>query len=154
MSVEGMYQGCIMRNIRTKEGSFKVPFSSKTQTKGVTSAIIKKLMAHHRWACIDLNALYIDWLKWIDTYSKYLFLLAHFEIIDQRTSNSNDQPKAWMQASTSSSTVADCSDNMDSIVSFPFRLDSLVSLCLGWLACLALHTKQDEKRWSKAGKRE
>lgn len=30
MSVEGMYQGCIMRNIRTKETSFKVPFSSET----------------------------------------------------------------------------------------------------------------------------
>lgn len=31
MSVEGMYQGCIMRNMRTKETSFRVPFSSETR---------------------------------------------------------------------------------------------------------------------------
>lgn len=29
MSVDGMYQGCIMRNMRTKEASFKAPFSSR-----------------------------------------------------------------------------------------------------------------------------
>lgn len=28
ISEDGMYQGCIMRNMRTKEASFKVPFSS------------------------------------------------------------------------------------------------------------------------------
>lgn len=29
MSVDGMYQGCIMRNMRTWEASFNVPDSSK-----------------------------------------------------------------------------------------------------------------------------
>lgn len=62
--------------------------------------------------------------------------------------SSNDPPKAWMHASTSSSTVADCFDNMDSI--FPFLIKYPV-LCLAGLirSCHWIQKKIEGSKGSK-----
>lgn len=49
MSVDGMYQGCIIRNMRTKEVSFKAPFSSIRRKEKVTA-----------WRCHSTN---INWYQ-------------------------------------------------------------------------------------------
>lgn len=115
MFVDGMYQGCIMRNMRTWEASFNVPDSSKIKAQ--------------------------------DSWKKF----NQSEIIASECDNNLvkcvDQPNAWMHASSSSSTVADCSKDMDSII-----LPSLSSLVFLLTGCLALDRKQ--KRMKRANKLE
>lgn len=111
MSVDGMYQGCIMRNMRTWEASFIVPDSSK-----------RKEQEGRRTVC-HLRRIY-------STKSvSFLWILADFIWNESIYMRSEDWPKAWMHASSSSSTVADCSSGTGSIV--PPSLPSLLTGCLG-----------------------
>lgn len=65
----------------------------------------------------------------------------------------NDQPKAWMHASSSSSTVADCSDSMDSIVPFPRRLFPRFPFSGFDSPWLSLDATEDEREGIKGEKR-
>lgn len=65
---------------------------------------------------------------WITIFSVCILIGSLWELSNRTGKREHDQPNAWMQASTNSSTVADCSDNMDSIL-LVFSVFSRCVLC-------------------------
>lgn len=62
-SAEGIYQGCIMRNMRTKDASFKVPFSSMRKNR--ESPVIKKIPQHVQFVLVFFILLPPFTSRWI-----------------------------------------------------------------------------------------